>query len=116
MDETEQCVENNHTEDDPGIDPQVQHQLGEAGAEKDVNQDVVKQSEKPHERSPLLALREAIWAMLLEPSGGFSSIEPLLAVGSEPFNNFAGRYRMPRRGIAIRVRVRCSAHARVPLV
>jgi hypothetical protein len=107
LDETEQCVENNHTEDDPRIDPKVQHQLGEAGAEKYVNQDVVELGEKPHERSPLFALRKAVWAILLEPSGRFGRIEPLLAVGSEPFHNFGCRYRMPRCGIAVGVRVRC---------
>jgi hypothetical protein len=115
LDEAKQRVENNHAEDDPRIDPQAQHQFGEAGAEEDINQDVVQLDEKPHERAPLLAFRQAVWAILPEPSGGFGRIEPLLAVSSEPLQNFVGRYRVPRRRTAVRVRVRCYAHACAPL-
>jgi hypothetical protein len=107
LDEAEQRVENNHSEDDRRIDPQAQHQFGEASAEKHINQDVVELGEKPHERPPLLALRQAVWAILPKPSGGFGCIEPLLAVGSEPPHNFLGGYRVPGRSTGASVGVRC---------
>ena len=37
LNEPEQCVENDHRIDDPGVDPQAQHQLGEPGGEQHVD-------------------------------------------------------------------------------
>ena len=45
----------------------------------------------------------------------FGCVEPLLAAGSELLHNFVGRYRVPRRSTAVRVRARCYAHACAPL-
>lgn len=34
----------------------------------------------------------AIWAVVSEPNGGFSRIEPLLAIGGQKFDNRCGSY------------------------
>ena len=106
LDEPQEPVENDDREDDRRVDPQAQHQFGEPGAEKNVDKDVVELGEEPHERAPLLALRQTVRPILLEPSRGLGGVEALLAVGCEPLHDFVGRNRMPRRGIAVRVRVR----------
>ena len=75
LDEPEQPVENDHGEDDRRVDPQAQHQFGEPGGEKNVDKDVVELGEEPHERAPLLALRQAVRPIFLQPGRGLGGVE-----------------------------------------
>src|SRR5262249_15799438 len=74
LNEAEQRVEDDHAKDDRRIDPQVEHQLDEAGTEEDIDEDIVELRQEPHERPPFLALRQAVGAVLLQPARGFARI------------------------------------------
>ena len=89
LDEPEQRVENDDGEDDRRVDPQAQHQLDEAGAEKDVDEDVVELGEEPHQRAPLLALRQAVRPIFLQPRRGLGGVEAFFPVGAEPLHDLS---------------------------
>jgi hypothetical protein len=114
LDEAEHAVENDHAEDDRGIDPQAQHQLGETGAQQDVDEDIVELGEEPHDGSSPLAFRQSVGSVLAEPGRGLAGVQPSVPVGAEPFNDLASRHRMPRHSVAGRGRVRRCVHGRAP--
>jgi hypothetical protein len=61
--------------------PQVEHQLGEAGAEQDKDQNVVELGQEPNERSPLLAFWQAVGPELLQTLRRLGRLEALSDVG-----------------------------------
>ena len=114
LDEPEQPVDDDDAEDDRGVDPQAQHQLGEAGGEQDVDQDIVELGKEPQERAPLLALRQAVWPVFFEAGRGFGWVEAFSAVGGEPLDRLLGVYRVPGRDFIRRCGVRHCAHGYSP--
>ena len=60
----------------------LEHQLGEAGAEQDVDQDVVELRQEPHERPPLLAFRQPVGPVLLQAGRGLAQSRPSVLVAS----------------------------------
>ena len=110
LDEAEQRVEDDHGEDDRRVEPQAQHQLGEPGAEQDIDKDVVELGEEAHERAPLLAFRQPVRPILLEPGRGLGSVEAIFPVGGEPLHGLICRHRVPGRDFTRRAGVRRCAH------
>src|SRR5262249_56272803 len=106
-------VEDNHTEYDRRIDPQVEHQLDEAGTEKDIDEDIVELRQEPHERPPLLALRQAVGAVLLQADRGFACIQAFLDISGEPPRHLVHRHGMPGDAVGCGISVR-SAHRLIP--
>ena len=115
LDEPEQPVENDHGEDDRRVDPQAQHQFGEPGAEKNVDKDVVELGEEPHERTPLLALRQAVRPVRLEPGRGLGGVEAFFPAGGEPLHGLICRHRVPGHDFTRRDGVGRCAHNYPPL-
>ena len=72
----------------------AQHQLGEAGAEQDVDQDVVELGQEPHERPSLLAFRQPVRTVLLQPGRGLTRIQAFLSL------SVASRFTTSSAGIA----------------
>ena len=95
LNEAEQRVEDDHAEDDRRIDPQVEHQLGEAGAKQDVDENVVELRQEPHERSPLLAFRQPVGAILLQAVRRFGRIQTFPGVGRETLRHLVHGHSMP---------------------
>ena len=110
LDEAEQRVEDDDAEDDRRVEPQVEHQLGEAGAKQDVDQDVVELRQEPHERSPLLAFRQPVWPVLLQAVRRLGRIQTPPGVGGETFRHLVHGHTMPGYGVGCGIGVRCSAH------
>ena len=116
LDESEQSVENDHGKDDRRIDPQAQHQLGEPGGEKNVDKDIVELGEKPHERAPLLALRQAVRPIFLQPRASLGGVQAFFPVGCQPLHDLIGWHPMPGRAFTRRLGVCRCAHRRPPLL
>ena len=114
LNEAEQRVEDDHAEDDRRIDPQVEHQLGEAGTEQDVDQDVVELRQEPHERSPLLAFRQPVWSVLLQAARRFGRIEAFPGVGGETLHRRIDSHGMPSCSVGCGIRVHCATHRCAP--
>ena len=76
--EAEQRIEDDDGEDDRGVEPQAQHQLDEAGGEQDIDEDVVELGEEPQQRPLLLALRQAVRPVGLQPRRGLGGVEAAL--------------------------------------
>jgi len=113
LNEAKQRVEDDHAEYDRRIDPQVEHQLDEAGAEEDIDEDIVELRQEPHERPPLLALRQAVGAVLLQPARGLARIQAFLDIGREPPHHLVHRHGMPGDAVGCGISVR-SAHRGIP--
>ena len=114
LDEAEQRVEDDDAEDDRRVEPQVQHQLGEAGAEQDVDQDVVELRQEPHERSALLAFRQPVGPVLLQAARRLARVEAFLGVGREPLHHLVHGHGVPGRGVGCGIGVRCCVHLITP--
>ena len=84
LEESEQGVDQDHPEDDPGVDPEPEHQFGEARAQQDIDQDVVELGEEAHERPAPLAGRKPVGSMLGEAPGSLRGIESRGRIGRQP--------------------------------
>ncbi len=67
LEKAEQCIENDHGQNDRGVEPQPDHQLDEARAKQNIDQDVIELLQEPHERPLLATLRQPVVAILREP-------------------------------------------------
>jgi hypothetical protein len=112
LEEAEQGVEDDHGEDDRGVDPEAQHQLGEGRAEQDIDEDVVELGQEPPDGAAPLAGGQAIGSVLVQPRRRFARSQALQAVGGEPLHDVVGRHRMPRHVATDRVFVCCQGHGR----
>src|SRR5262249_970133 len=96
-----------------GVDPQVQHQLGEPGGEQDVDEDVVELGEEPSDGAALPPFRQAVGPIFLKPGRGLGRIETLLGIGTESLDDLGWRQSMPGRHVLDRIRrhgcTRCAA-------
>ena len=88
----------------------LEHQLGEAGAEQHIDQNVVELGQEPHERPPLLAFRQPVWPILLQAVRRFGRIQTPPGVGGETFRHLVHGHTMPGYGVGCGIGVRCSAH------
>ena len=95
LDEPEEPVENDDGEDDRRVDPQTQHQFGEAGAEKNVDEDIVELGEEPHERAAFFALWQPVRPVFLEPGSGLCCVEAFFPVGGEALYRLIRGHRVP---------------------
>ena len=97
LDEAEQPVQQYDAENDRCVDPQAEHQLGEACTEQDVDKDVIKLQHKPGERPALSTFRQSIGAVFLRPARGLPEIEARFGAGGELLHHLVYGHGMPRR-------------------
>ena len=81
--------------DDRRVDPQTQHQLDEAGAKKNVDEDIVELGEEPHEWAAFFALWQPVRPIFLEPGSGLCCIEAFFPVRGEPLYRLIHGHRVP---------------------
>ena len=108
--EAESRIEDDDGEDDRSVEPQAQHQLDEAGREKDINEDVIELGEEPHQRSLLLALGQAVRPVGLEPRRSLRGVEAAPGIDAKPPLDLLGGHGVPRRQIRSGVGRLGSAH------
>lgn len=101
LEEAEQCVEDHHGQNDRGVKPQADHQLDEAGAQQDVDEDVIELLQEPDQRPLLASLRQPIMAILRKPLLHTGRRQSGSNVGVEAPQYFARGNRMPRRDVAL---------------
>ena len=106
----ESRIEDDDGEDDRSVEPQAQHQLDEAGREKDINEDVIELGEEPHQRSLLLALGQAVRPVGLEPRRSLRGVEAAPGIDAKPPLDLLGGHGVPRREIRSGVGRLGSAH------
>ena len=110
LNEAEQRVENDDSEDDRGVQPEAQHQLDEAGRQQDIDEDVVELGEEPHQRSLLLAQRQAVRPIGPEPRRRLRGVKAVLGIDSQTLLDFLRRHRVPGRRVRSRNRRRRCTH------
>ena len=99
------------------IDPQVQHQFGEAGTEQDIDQNVVKLGQKSYERSTLLALRQPIGSVLPQAARGLGRLQAFVVAGTELLYHLIGCHGVPEGNIVSRFDFRGGVHShRAPVM
>ena len=91
----------------------LEHQLGEAGTEQDVDQDVVELRQEAHERPPLLAFRQAVGAVFLQACAASAASRPFALSVARRFD-LVGGDRMPSHNVGCEIGVRCCSHLRAP--
>ncbi len=100
LEKAEQCIENNHRQNDRRVEPQADHQLDEARAKQNIDEDVIELLQEPHERPLLAALRQPVMAILLEPLLNIGRRQAGLNVGVETAHDLIRCNSMPRRDVA----------------
>ena len=106
LDEAEQSVDDDDTEDDRGVEPQTHHQLDETGGDEDIDEDVLELHEEAHERAALARGRQQVEAILSLAAGGFDGVEARRHVALEPLDDLFRSEGMPRARVC---RVHCSS-------
>ena len=106
--EAEQSVDDDHAEDDRRVEPQVHHQLDEAGGEQDVDEDVVELLQETHERTALARGRQHVEAIFRLAARGFGIVEARGHAGLEPLDRFI-------RGQSVPGRLFCFAHCSISM-
>ncbi len=96
LNEAEQTVEDDHRENDAGVDPEAQHQLGEAGGEQHIDQNVVELAEEPDERSLFLAFGQTVRRRMSEADARLRpASRPCLRAGPETPDGVVGGHGVP---------------------
>ena len=93
----EQSVDDDDAEDDRGVEPQVHHQLDEAGGEQDIDKDIVELLQEAHERTALARSRQHVEAVFRLAARGFGLVEARGHTGLEPLDRLVGGQRVPGR-------------------
>jgi hypothetical protein len=95
--EAEQSVDDDHAEDDRGVQPQVHHYLDEAGGEQHIDKHIVELVQEAHERTLLARGRQHVRPVFRLAAGGFGIVEPRGHVGLELLDGFICAQRVPGR-------------------
>ncbi len=95
--EAEQSVDDDDAEDDRGVEPQVHHQLDEAGGEQHVDKHVVELLQETHERPALARGRQHVEAVFRLAARGFGVVEARGHAGLEPLDRLVRGQRVPGR-------------------
>ena len=109
LNEAEQRIDDNHTQNDGRVQPEPDHQLDESGGKQNIDQDVVQLHEKPHERPSLASLRQLVSPVLLEPARNFVCVKAGMFVAVEPSQYLIRGNGMPCRSVA-GIRIYCCSH------
>jgi hypothetical protein len=115
LEETEQPVDDHATQDDRRIEPESDHQLDEAGAEQDVDQDVVELQQEPHDGALLLAFRQTVGSVFRQPLRRLGPIEACRRIGAKSLDHFIRRHSVPGDGCGLCLGSRCCFHVRAPV-
>ena len=99
----------------PASSHRPQHQLHEAGAEQDVDEDVVELREEAHERSALLALRQAVRSVFLQALLRLGGVEPFVDAGGKPLQYVARGEGVPGSTVTRGRCLCCCIHLHNPL-
>ncbi len=95
--EAEQSVDDDHAEDDRGVQPQVHHQLDEAGGEQHIDKHIVELLQETHERTALARRRQHVEAVFRLAARGFGIVEPRRHAALEPLDRLVSGQRVPGR-------------------
>ena len=95
--EAEEAVDDDHAEDDRGVQPQVHHQLDEARGEQHKDKHIVELLQETHERTTLARRRQHVRPIFRLAAGGFGIVEPRRRAGLEPLDGFIRGQRVPGR-------------------
>ena len=95
--EAEQSVDDDDAEDDRGVEPQVHHQLDEAGGEQHIDKHIVELLQEAHERTALARGRQHVEAVFRLAARGFGLVEARGHAGLEPLDGLIGGQRVPGR-------------------
>ena len=94
LDETDDCVEQHHRNDDRGIDD-VADRGGECGrGEQDVDQKVVELEQEAHQRAPLLDIGKTVRAVAIAARGGLVSAQATMRIHDLLSDDLAGALRV----------------------
>ena len=86
LDEPQKPVKNDNGEDDRRVDPTGLASVWCPAPRRTSTRMLLNRARNPHERTSLLALRQAIRPILLEPGRGLGGVEAFFPAGGEPLH------------------------------
>ena len=114
LDEAKQPVQHDDAENDRCVDPQAEHQLGEACTKQDVDQDIIELRQEADKRPLLLAFRQPIGTVFFHAAHGLPQIEARFRVGGELLHHLVCCHGMPSRYRTSRPGCHQCIHGRSP--
>lgn len=98
LEKADEGVEDDHGENDPGVDPVIQQGGDHGGGEQDVNEDVVELQQEAAKGSDPVLDGQGVGSVLFAEGDGLLVGQALFGIDLKMFKNIFGGFRMPCGG------------------